>query len=885
MSDAHFQLKTAPPRLGRAIAARPRLEQRWTEVCERAAIVVTAPQGFGKTTLMAQWRRRWLEKGAFVAWASLDALDDRTRFVNLLLFAMRAATGKESFSAAAIQGQMESNRELDALTALLAEVAALATPVVIILDDAHRMPQPTMREMLAYLLNNAPPNLQLLIGSRRPLELDLTDLVAGGRMAAIGVGDLRMSLEESLEILRLRFGNRIGLDDAVHLHDLMEGWPVGLQLAAAAIESAPDPHAMIGQLNARGGDLQRFFFESLISRLSPEESAFLVQISILEAVNRELCEAVTGCRESGNYLTRLADESPVVTEGEGRDWLRLHAMARDFLLGQFDRMPAEERRGCYERAAAWYADHGHYQEAARHALAAGDESLAVAHVSQCLLDIAREGRLAEAHDWIKRLPASAMARDVRVQIAAAWITALGEDAANVPRLIEQIERHPQFNADSRFDVALITAAAAVFRDKPGDVAEALRDWDTAPPGATPLNVMSLANSHAVLALQREENEQVRRRLLTSVSSTRRDAGLRLPLAFADLLVGLSHLMDGNAGQAVTVLQGRLELAEREAGRRSSPAAMLAGALAAARMVRGEPEQALATLADRLDVIERVGMPDPTMLAYRTLAAIAMRRGEETRALEILSALYQFGVARDLPRVLLVSLAEQVRLHSVQGRAETAFELLAQVDALRTAFDTPAYQPFDWLFRRTRSVAAGYACLARSDLDGAELALRTAGDVPIHARRAPMVLVARALLALVIHERQRPEAREMLAEVLSLADLGGIRSFVEAAHPRLRLVAGVIPNRPADGSRAAAPTGSARPAQVGHSPITGGLLTPKEARILSLLANGRANKEIARAMDVGEQTVKWHLKNVFFKLNAASRKHAVDRARLLGLIEG
>ena len=292
---------------------------------------------------------------------------------------------------------------------------------------------------------------------------------------------------------------------------------------------------------------------------------------------------------------------------------------------------------------------------------------------------------------------------------------------------------------------------------------------------------------------------------------------------------------------------------------------------------------LATLADRLDVIERVGMPDPTMLAYRSLAIIAMRRGEETRALEILAALYQFGVARDLPRVLLVSLAEQVRIHSVQGRAETAFQL-AQVDALRTV-DAPAYQPFDWLYRRTRSVAAGYACLARSDLDGAERALRMAADVSVHARRAPMVLVARALLALVMHEKQLPGAREMLAEVLSLADLGGIRSFVAAAHPRLAVLDGGAAAQPEGGARAAVPASPARPSLAGHAQASGGLLTPKEARILSLLATGRANKEIARAMDVGEQTVKWHLKNVFFKLNTASRKHAVDRARLLGLIEG
>lgn len=885
MSNAHFQLKTAPPRLGRAVMQRPRLDHCWTEVRERTAIVVTAPQGFGKTTLLAQWRRKWLEQGALVAWASLDAQDDRARCVDLILFALRAASGRDSFSAAALQGQLQANRDLDALTALLAEVAMLATPTVIILDDAHRVPQDTLREVLAYLLNNAPPNLQFLIGSRRPLELDLSDLIAGGRLAAINVSDLRMALDESLELLRVRFGNRIGLDDAVRLHDLMEGWPLGLQLAASTIERAPDLHAIVGELSARRGDLERFFFESVVSRLPVEEAAFLVRIAILETVRADLCEAVTGCPESASYLQRLANDSPIVTEGEGRDWLRLHAMARDYLLGQFERLPAEERRSCYARAAAWYAKHGQLQEAARHALAAGDESLAVAHAAQCLLDIAREGRLAEANEWIRRLPSSAMSSDVRLQLTAAWVTALGGGAAAVPALIEQISRHPQFDEQCCFEAALVAATAGIFCDKPGLVADALRSWDLAPAGSTPLHVISLANGHAALALHSGDNDLVRRRLLPGVSAASRDATMRLPLGFADLLLGLSHVMDGNAVKAVAVLQPRLEKAEQEMGRRSALAAMLAGPLAAAFMLRGEHEQALATLADRLDVIERIGMPDSTMLAYRTLAAIAMRRGEEAHALEILAALYEFGVARKQPRVLVVSLAEQVRAHSLRGRVETASGLLLQLDALRPIFEESAHGPFLWLFKRTRVVANAYAQLAKFNLEGAETALMAWLGDQTGTSRGPVALVARALLALVTHQRGRSEAPAMLAEVLSLADLGGIRSYVEGAHPRLADIAASNLDSDAarQGIRIDTITRQVTPVRPEDAPTTSGLLTPKEARILSLLATGKANKEIARAMDIGEQTVKWHLKNVFFKLNAASRKHAVDRARLLGIL--
>ncbi|HEX9208208.1 MAG TPA: LuxR C-terminal-related transcriptional regulator [Steroidobacteraceae bacterium] len=890
MADLQFQLKTAPPRVLRAAPVRKRLEHRWAEINDRAVIVITAPQGFGKTTLLAQWRRNWLERGAYVGWASLDSQDDRVRFVNLLLFALRVATGRESFAAAATQNLMQPNQELEALTTLLAEVALLATPTVVILDDAHRMPQDTMRELLAYLLNNAPPNLQFVIGSRRPLELQLTDLMATGRMAEIDARDLRFGLDESLEVLRARFGARIVLDDAVRLHEITEGWPLGLQLAASTVEKAVDMHEVVGQLSARRGDIHRFFFESLLSRMPPEEASFLVCIAILEVVNAEICQAVTGQQDAATYLERLARESPLVTLGEDRDWLRLHSMARDFLLGQFDKLPAEERRGYYERAAAWYADHGQLQDAARHALAAGNDALAVGFASKCLFDIAREGRLAEARDWIRRLPPHALQHDVHLQLSVAWITALGEDAATVPALIENVRQHPQYDDNCRFLAALVSAAAGAFCDQPGRVAEALEGWDHLPGWALPIHAAAWVNSRANLAYLRGDFEGARQLLAASLTGAPREPGMRLALGYGDMIFGLTHLFEGNPRKAIAVLRPRLELAEREGGRRTAVPSMLAGVLAGALMMCGETDQAYEVLADRLDVIERLAMPDSILMAYRALAEVTLRRGDEARALEILAALRELGLARNLPRLTLISLAEQVRIHASHGRTQTAAGLVAQIEALGPVFQSAPYSAMLYVYRRTLAHAQAYACLAAADLDGAETALRVAADVPPSARRGGPALVIRAMQTLVAHERGLPESKDMLAEVLSLADLAGIRSYVEWAHPKIaRLLAG-------DPAAPSGKTQAVRQPVAGHSrserapagpaamPAAGGLLTPKEAHILALLAAGRANKEIARAMDIGEQTVKWHLKNVFFKLNAGSRKHAVDRARLLGLLE-
>ena len=480
MSDPQLILKTTPPRASRSALPRDRLARLWRDIHDRTAVAVIAPRGFGKTTLLVQWRRLWLENGALVAWLALDAQDEPARFARALLHSMRVASGRATFDAVALQYLGQADRELDALTGLLSEIANLATPTVLMLDDAERLPETTVRESLAYLLHNAPPNLHIVIGSRTPLAVQTGELAAHGNFAAVKSQDLRFELEESVAFLGKRFGGRLTLDDCVRLHEATEGWPIGLQLAAASIEREPDLPAAVAALSARHGDIERYFIESLFSRLDATVTDFLTRIAILEEIDPDLCEVVTGERSAAALIEQMMSETPILTVAEMRGWIRLHPLARDFLLGRFEQLPEAEQRLLHRRAAGWFAARQRFHEAGRHALAAGDEPLAQTCAERCLLDLTKQGMLAEARDWLARLPSEAVASDVDLRITAGWIMALGDRPAQALDSASALAHDPSAPPPVQFEAALVGATAAAYEDRPGIIAALLERWKEPP---------------------------------------------------------------------------------------------------------------------------------------------------------------------------------------------------------------------------------------------------------------------------------------------------------------------------------------------------------------------------------------------------------------------
>jgi LuxR family maltose regulon positive regulatory protein len=311
--------------------------------------------------------------------------------------------------------------------------------------------------------------------------------------------------------------------------------------------------------------------------------------------------------------------------------------------------------------------------------------------------------------------------------------------------------------------------------------------------------------------------------------------------------------------------------------------MVASLLAAALWERDQAADAAALLANRLDVLEHSGMPDTVLLGYRTMARIAMASGAEHRALELLGALHAVGVARDLPRLCIASLAEQVRMHARRHRAETCRELVDQIDAL--AADPARTQG---LWRRSVELLHGlahcYEAIAaqhwRRVLDPVGRADALAQQ--LEQRQLHIELLGLRALAL---DRCGERSQSLLREAADLAQTYGLLRVFRDAHPGLEdLVRQLAPAGPDASSALAAPMRA--PAQRPQPPRTtpSMALTPKEREVLALLARSLTNKEMALAMQVSEEGIKWHMKNLFAKLDAGTRKQLVQRARILGLLE-
>ena len=844
-------------------------------------ICVQAAAGYGKSSLLLQWRREALESGALVAWLTLDEHDDGTSFIGGLNAALSIGSGTGRFVYKAPESDIPSEDEIEALTVWLAEVAAMAVEVVLILDDVHTLPPATASGSLLYLLLNAPANLKVILAYRRPIAANFFDLLASGRLQELRAEDLALSLEETIELLEGRLGNTIDRDACVRLYELTEGWPLGVQLAVSSILKGAKPQEAIAEFSARSSDLQHYFIESLVDRLPQEAATFLTHICCLARLHPDLCRAVTENASSASLLEYLRDETPLFRDETSGGWMRIHPIARETLASQCETLPAQQRRAMHTRAAQWLAEHEMFEEAAEHALSAGDHEFAYDLIERCLHEIAVQGRVSRVMDWLQRLPPEEIERRPQIRIAIGWALAQSDRHAEAAALVVPLLDDEKASSELRCEAAMLCGAAEFFTDDLGRARDYFAPWEATVTDQPVFQRILGTNLAAVLELFNGKPQNANYRI-ERLQDLPWSPEMAYPLCWCGWISGFAYLWEGQPVLAEEVLRRSLTSAESASGRRSPISVMIAATLTAVLWERELFDEAEMLLAGRLDMLERLAPPDAIIHGYVTAARLAAVRGERGRAQDLLEHLRAIGDSQGLPRLVVTSQSELIRMSSFRYQESTCsarLERILEVDRAKSS----SWGELQPIVDTQIALARAYTAIAGHRWDLALPILEEISPVAQKFRLVREVMQLHLLLSLARqHEGEDVTAR--LQEVASLCEARGLKRLVADTHPtcveQIRADTGSLPTADAEPPSAPTPPPKDTRAKVVEST----LLTPKEAEVLQLLVGNLTNKQIASAMGVGDQTIKWHLKNMFTKLEAGSRKHLIGRARMLGILD-
>ena len=363
------KLYIPPPRTN--VVLRPRLIERLNEGLHRKLTLISAPAGFGKTTLVSEWVAGCERP---VAWLSLDEGDnDPTRFLTYLVAALQTIAPNIGEGVVGVLQSPQPPPTESILTALLNEISAIPDNFVLVLDDYHVIDAKPIDDALTFLLEHLPPQMHLVITTREDPQLPLARLRARGQLTELRAADLRFTPAEAAAFLNQVMGLTSRRKKLPRWKTRTEGWIAGLQLAALSMQGRED---IPGFIRAFAGDnryIVDYLVEEVLQRQPERVRSFLLQTSILDRLNGPLCDAVTG-QEEGNARLEALERGNffVVPLDDKRHWYRYHHLFADVLSAHLRAEQPDQVATLHRRASAWYEQHGSAADAIRHALAAED---------------------------------------------------------------------------------------------------------------------------------------------------------------------------------------------------------------------------------------------------------------------------------------------------------------------------------------------------------------------------------------------------------------------------------------------------------------------------------------------------------------------------------
>jgi LuxR family maltose regulon positive regulatory protein len=864
----------------RSVVLRPRLVERLDDglAAGHRLTLVSAPAGFGKTTLVGEWVAGC---GRPVAWLSLDEGDgDPSRFLAYLIAALQTvAPGIGEGVLTVLQSPQPPPPE-STLTALLNDIAAIPDAVVLVLDDYHVLDAKPVDDALAFLVEHLPPQLHLVIATREDPALPLARLRARGQLTELRGADLRFTPPEAAGFLNQVMGLNLTADDIAALESRTEGWIAGLQLAAISLQGREDVAGFIASFAGSHHFVLDYLVEEVLQRQPEPVQTFLLRTSILDRLCGPLCDAVLlAASASGQETLEYLDRAnlftiPLDTE---RRWYRYHRLFAD-LLRQRRQQVAVSAGGVDEdhlRASEWYEANGLEIEAFEHAAAAND----IERVERLIIGgrIPQHSRAAvkAVFDWLDSLPRTVLdvrpwlwVRSATVALNAGRTTGVEEKLQAAERALQSADLDDK-TRDLIGQIAAVRATLALANYQPeAMINQAQRALEYLHPDDLPFRGRAFRTLG--FAYQLQGDRAAARQAYTEAKAIRQASGNINVTVSATTGLGNVQESENQLYQAVETYRCSLQLLGDQAPSNADQEFI---GLARILYEWNDLDAAEQYGQQSLQLARQyVGAIDRYILSEVFLARLRLARGDAAGAAAMLAeteqSVRQNGFVRRMPEVA----AAQVLTLLQQGD-------VAAAGRLAQAHDLP-------LTRARVHLAQGDPAAALAVLEPYRRRVEERAWADEQLRT--MILQAVAFDAL----GERSRAVELLEAALTLAEPGGfIRIFIDEGAPMARLLReaasrGVRPEYVRrllaafpvdDAGRAASPATSVAGSRLAEP------LSARELEVLPLIAKGLTNQEIAARLYLSLHTVKAHARNIYAKLGVSSRTQAVARGRALGYL--
>lgn len=624
------------PARGARTVDRPRLRERLDGVPEARLVLVAAPAGFGKSTLLADWLRA---SDARAAWLALDARDDEPARLARALAAAAARLAGSAHDDGLVDPTQPFDPEL-ALAAVLAAVGlaaerAPAGGAVLVLDDYHLVGDPAAHRLVAELVDRLPPRARLAISTRADPPLPLARLRARGELVEVRAEDLRFTPSEAAELLR---AGAVDLDaaDVEALTERTEGWAAALRLAAVSLRDHPDRANAVKRFGASHRFVLDYVVEEVLAGLPPAIQDLLLRTSILERLSGPLCDAVAGRSDGRERLEELERSGlPLLPLDDERCWYRYHALFAEVLRARLAILRPDEITGLHARAAAWHAEHGDDDEAVAHAIRADDLAAATRLVAAASLRRLNAGDIGRVRRWLDALPDAAVRGDAQLSTSYAWCLVLPGEAAGVAGRLADAERalaadprpDPVEEGMVRTQLALVRSRLADLQGDPATaVAEARRARELLPAGLPPEAETTLRGDATILLARAlasaGEDDAAIEAYKASLPDLRAGGNL---FAVGRAIADLAGFEIGRGDPAAAVRRCEEELERPAAVTAARTSGAVWGSLARARLALGDRDAAQAAAERALELATRAGDTQVVRGARALLAQLAAPR--------------------------------------------------------------------------------------------------------------------------------------------------------------------------------------------------------------------------------------------------------------------